>query len=558
MNKPTMLIILDGFGISKHKKGNAVLAAKMPTWKNLLTHYPHTTLKASGTAVGLLPGYIGNSEVGHTTLGTGRIVETTLKKFDEAIENKSIFKNKTLLNNLKKIKPNNALHLIGLLSDGGVHSHEKHLYTLIKLAKKLKIKNVFIHPILDGRDVPPKSAAKYLKRLDKVCRDLKCGKIATIHGRFYAMDRDNNWDRTKISYDILCDPHPSIHPSSLEASTDTQGERVPRNETITDRQVPRFMYTARPEYFAKQNVSKGAVFQEALKNSYTQDITDEFFYPIRLIEDGKIKKSDGVIFFNFRPDRARQLTESFINPSFKHFKTQSLNLKFFTTTTRYKDEFKKFKNDILFEKPIIKNTLLDEIAKKQKNNSVFIIAETEKYAHVTYFFKGLNEKQFKNETQVLIPSIKIKSYADKPEMSAAKITTQVIKSLKTAPAFFYLINYANPDMVGHSGDFEATVKACEFVDKQLKKLYDLLVEKMDGTMFILADHGNAEEMIDLKTGNPKTSHTKNLVPFVVVNKKYKNKKLKFNKNLGLCNVAPTILKFLGLKIPAKMEQKTIL
>ncbi len=510
--KPTMLIILDGFGISKQKKGNAIMAAKMPTWNYILKNYPHATLKASGTAVGLLPGYIGNSEVGHTTLGTGRIVKTVLKKFHEAIEDGTAFQNKILLNNLKKIKKDNALHLMGLLSDGGVHSHEKHLYALLKLAKKFKIKNVYIHPFLDGRDVAQKSAAKYLKRLDKICKKLKCGTIATMHGRFYAMDRDNNWDRTKISYDVLC----------------KQRQKIEFNS-----------------------------WQEALKNSYAHDITDEFFYPIRLLENGFIKKNDGIIFFNFRPDRARQLTESFIDPNFKHFKTQKLNptnktLKFFITTTRYKKEFEKFKNDILFETEMIKNTLLDQIKKE-----IFVIAETEKYAHVTYFFKGRNEKQSKNETRILIPSIKTKNYVNNPEMSAAKITQQIIKSLKTKPAFFYLVNYANPDMVGHSGNFKATVKACEFLDKQLKKLYEQVIEKMEGTMFILSDHGNAEEMIDTKTNKPKTSHTKNLVPFVFVNKKFKNKKLMLKKNLGLCNVAPTILKFLGLKVPKQMEQKTI-
>ena len=505
--KPTMLIILDGFGISKQKKGNAIMAAKMPTWNQLLKNYPHTTLKASGTSVGLLPGYIGNSEVEHTTIGAGKIVKTVLKKFHESIDNGTIFQNKILLNNLKKIKKDNALHLIGLLSDGGVHSHEKHLYALLKLAKKLKIKNVFIHPFLDGRDVAPKSAAKYLKRLDKICKELKCGQIATIHGRFYAMDRDNNWDRTKISYNILTKQKEKIEFSS---------------------------------------------WKEALKNSYAKNITDEFFYPTRLLENGFIKKNDGIIFFNFRPDRARQLTESFIDPNFKHFKTQKLNLKFFITTTRYKEEFKKLKNDILFEKEVIKNTLLDQIKK-----DIFVIAETEKYAHVTYFFKGRNEKQSKNETRILIPSIKTKNYINNPEMSAAKITQQIIKSLKTKPAFFYLVNYANPDMVGHSGNFKATVKACEFLDKQLKKLYEIIVEKMDGTMFIISDHGNAEEMIDIKNNKPITAHTKNPIPFVFVNKKFKNKNLKLKKNMGLCNVAPTILKFLDLKIPGQMEQKTI-
>ncbi|MFH1644591.1 MAG: 2,3-bisphosphoglycerate-independent phosphoglycerate mutase [bacterium] len=527
---PTMLVILDGFGISKQKKGNAVYAAKMPTWQKILNEYPHTQLKASGNAVGLLSGYIGNSEVGHTTLGAGKIVKTVLKKFHESIDDKSFFKNETLLQNLKKIKKQNALHLMGLLSNGGVHSHEKHLNALIHLAAKLKIKNVYIHPFLDGRDVAEKSASTFLKKLDKICNIEKCGKIATLHGRFYAMDRDNNWDRTKISYDVLCDPKLN---HSIKPFNDLRANGISKI----------------PEFHS---------WQEVLKWSYVHNITDEFFYPTRLLEDGIIKKDDGIIFFNFRPDRARQLTECFLDPKFNHFKIQDLNpadgtLKFFVSTTQYK---KDFKNLILFEKEIINNTLLDEIEKNKNNNSVFIIAETEKYAHVTYFFKGRKEEEYSNETRILVPSIKTKNYIQHPEMSAEKITEHIIKSLKTNPAFFYLINYANPDMVGHSGNFDSTVKACEFVDKQIKKLYELAVEKMNGTIFILSDHGNAEEMLT-KTNKPKTSHTKNPVPFVFVNKKWKNKKLKMNNNLGLANVAPTILKFLNLKIPKQMEQKTI-
>jgi len=521
-NSPTMLIILDGFGYRPHKKGNAIAHAKMPTWKNvLLKKYPNSLLKTSGTAVGLLKGFAGNSEVGHTCLGCGRIVKTSLKKFHESIEDKSIFKNKILIKNFKKLQTShNSLHLMGLLSNGGVHSHEKHLYALLRLARIFKLKKVFIHPFLDGRDTPAKSAAKYLQKLQKICNELTCGKIGTIHGRFYAMDRDNNWDRTKISYDILCK-------SKLNKS------------------------------------AKFSTWQEALKKSYSKNITDEFFYPIRLHEEGRIKKNDGIVFFNFRSDRARQLTECFINPKFKHFKTENLNstsktLKFFISTTRYKKEFKKFNNEILFEKEEIKNTLLDEIAKqKSNNNKVFIIAETEKYAHVTYFFRGLTEKQLPNEIRTLVPSIKTKSYVKNPEMSAEKITKKLLGSLNSKPAYFYLVNYANPDMVGHSGNLKATIKACEFLDKQLKKLYEKVVMQMNGTMFILSDHGNAEEMIDIKTNTPITSHTKNPVPFVLASKKQENKPLKLKKNLGLANVAPTILKFLGLKIPKEMTQSTL-
>ncbi len=517
---PIFLIILDGFGYKKQKSGNAVAASNMPFWQHLIKKYKSTLLSASETAVGLLPGYIGNSEVGHLTIGAGRIIKSVLIRFKEEIDNKRFFKNKTLIKNFKKLKDNNSLHIIGLLSDGGVHSHEFQLHALLELAKKQNIKNVYIHAILDGRDVPPESAAKYLKKLNSACKKIKVGKIASIHGRFYAMDRDNNWTRTRQSYNVLCNP--------------------------------------------RIKESKFKTWQELLKDSYKKKITDEFIKPTLLIKQGQIKKGDGVIFYNFRPDRARQLTESFINPNFVEFKTQDLNstkktLTFFISTTRYKDEFKKFNNDILFEREIIKNTLFDELAKQKFKT--FAIAETEKYAHVTYFFRGMQEGKLKNEKFELIPSIKTKNYIDYPEMSADKITKKILLSLKKDPADFYLVNYANADMVGHSGNFKATIKACECLDKQLEKLYKAVVQDKNGTLFITADHGNAEEMLDLKTKTPKTSHTTNPVIFIKVGKGFEKKETKLPKytkpKYGLSNIAPTILKYFGLKIPKNMNKKTI-
>jgi len=510
---PTMLIILDGFGYREESDGNAVKAATMPNWNKWLKIYPNYLLKASGEAVGLLPGYMGNSEVGHTCMGSGRIIKTTFTKFQENINNKSLFKNKMLLQNFENLKKENkTLHLIGLLSDAGVHSHEYHLHAFIELASIVGLEKVFIHAFLDGRDTPSKSAAIYLQKLDNICKKFNCAKLVTMHGRFYAMDRDNNWDRTEVSYKILCNQQQNF-----------------------------------------QNIT----WQQALKNSYTKDITDEFFFPIQLQQDSIIQKRDGIVFFNFRPDRSRQLTESFINPEFKEFKTKNLNsttgtLAFFITTTKYKKEFEKFKNDVLFEKEKIEHTLLDEIS-TQANKPVFIIAETEKYAHVTYFFRGMSEKKLPNETYTIIPSIKAKNYINHPEMSAEKITGNVLKSLQNNPAYFYLINYANPDMVGHSGDFNSTVKACEFLDKQLKKLYIEIIEKQNGTIFITSDHGNAEEM----KGKHSTSHTTNPVIFMMINKKVEHKKYTSNPWLGLSNIASTILKHLELKIPKEMEQKTI-
>ncbi|MBU4269475.1 2,3-bisphosphoglycerate-independent phosphoglycerate mutase [Candidatus Dependentiae bacterium] len=518
---PIALVIFDGFGYKNQVFGNAIKAAKMPFFEFLLKNYPSTLLNASGKAVGLLPKFIGNSEVGHLTMGAGRIIKSTLAKFKEVVDNKTIFKNKVLINNFKKIKADNALHIIGLLSDGGVHSHEFQLFALLEFAKKQNIKNVYIHVILDGRDVPPKSANIHLKKLDKICKKLNLGKIASIHGRFYSMDRDNNWQRTKKSYDILCDP--------------------------------------------KIKISNLKNWEQLLKNFYAKNITDEFVNPTLFIKNGQIKTGDGVIFYNFRPDRARQLTQSFIDPDFNKFKTQNLNstnntLAFFITTTRYMQDFKNFNNDILFEHEKIDHTLLDEIS-TQSNAKIFVIAETEKYAHVTYFFRGMNEKKLPNETYNLISSIKAKNYINHPEMSAYKITRKVLASLKNDPANFYLINYANADMVGHSGDFDATVKACECLDVQIKKLYDEIVINKNGTIFLTSDHGNAEEMINKKTGELVTAHTINPVIFIKINQKSQKNKPEITKfgpiKLELSNIAATILQDLGLKIPTKMIKKRI-
>lgn len=510
---PTMLIILDGLGFSEHKQGNAVEKANMPNFKSWLKKYPTTLLHASGKNVGLLPGYIGNSEVGHLTIGAGRIIKSTLVKLKESIDDGSFFNHEILIKNFKKIDAKRSLHLMGLLSDGGVHSHEFELYALLKLAKQQNIRNVYIHAFLDGRDVAAKSAKIYLNRLDDKIKKIGVGKIASIHGRYYAMDRDSNWDRIKKSYDVLCD----------------------------------------------YDIDSAQCWEDVLNKSYGKEITDEFINPTLLIKEGQIKKDDGILFFNFRPDRARQLTQSFIDPKFNEFEVKNLNsakgtLSFFITITRYNQDFIKFNNDVLFEKEIIENTLLDQIPYKK-----FIIAETEKYAHVTYFFRGMQDIQLENEQRVLIPSIKAKNYIDYPEMSAQKITDAVLDSLQNNPAYFYLINYANADMVGHSGNFDATVEACEFLDIQLERLYKEVVEKQNGTIFLTADHGNAEEMINLKTGDLKTSHSKNPVFFMKINNRFIGNTCFSSKNIkfGLSNIAVTILDFLGLKISEKMDKNSI-
>ncbi|MFC1894744.1 2,3-bisphosphoglycerate-independent phosphoglycerate mutase [Candidatus Dependentiae bacterium] len=516
--KPTMLIILDGFGYNPKKENNAVATANMPNFKKWLTIYPNCLLNASGKAVGLPSGYMGNSEVGHSTIGSGRITETILSKFNQTIENKSFFDNKLLIKKFEYLKNHNKnLHLMGLLSDSGVHSHQSHLFALIELAHKLRLKKVFVHAFLDGRDTPPKSALNYLSKLDTIFKKFNCGKLATLHGRFYAMDRDKNWNRTQISYNTLCN-----------------------------------------KQYNFVNIS----WEKALQKSYTQNITDEFLEPIKLDQAGTIQKNDGVLFFNFRPDRANQLTECFINPKFNHFLVKDLNttdktLSFFITTTRYKKDFINFNNDILFKKEKIDHTLLDEIS-AQTHKPIFVIAETEKYAHVTYFFRGMSEKHLQNVIYTLIPSIKSKTYTNFPEMSAAKITSTVLESLRQNPAYFYLINYANPDMVGHSGDLNSTIKACEFLDKQLKKLYKEVVEKQNGTIFITSDHGNAEEMAEKHS----TSHTNNPVIIMKINNKLNKNNLKLKSpppeiNYGLANIAPTILNHLGIKTPTIMEKPII-
>jgi len=517
--QPIALVILDGFGYKKESHGNAIKHAHMPFWHRLCCHYTTALLQASGDSVGLPKGFMGNSEVGHLTLGAGRVIPSVLKKFQDAIDNHSIASNPVLLKNFETLKKSGGhLHFMGLLSDAGVHAHIKHLEALLSVAAAQGIEKIYIHVFLDGRDTMPQSAAIYLEMLQSfIVKHCPQAIIASLHGRFYAMDRDKNWDRTQKSYDVLCG-------------------QVKHEAHIS--------------------------WQEALHESYISGVTDEFVIPILLDSDAIIKSGDGVIFYNLRPDRAAQLTEAFINPLFAHFHNNicsDTSISFFTTTTRYKEEFRAYANDILFEREFVQETLLDVIAAQKKEASVFIIAETEKYAHVTYFFRGMHDIQLPHEQRILIPSIKVKNYIEHPEMCASHITDAVLKSLNDNQAFFYLINYANADMVGHSGDFDATKKACEVLDIQLKMLYDTLVERIGGTMIITSDHGNAEQKLD-ENNNILTSHTNNPVPFVLVGKGFKKENgCEFSQiTHGLCHVAPTILKIMGLSIPSVMCKETII
>jgi len=507
--KPILLVILDGFGYRSETFYNAVYHANKPNLDGWLKTYPHTALCASGECVGLLPGYIGNSEVGHLTMGVGKVIKQPVVIIHEVIKDQTFFDNETLKKSLEKVKHGSGrLHIMGLLSDAGVHSHIEHLYAFLKAAKKHNIKEVYIHGFLDGRDVSPKTAAKYLEALGKFIKKNKIGKLASLHGRFYAMDRDKNWDRIKESYDVL-----------VGTSKD------------------------KDQFCCELDKREDQCWKEILEKSYENVITDEFFVPINIVPEGVIKNGDGVIFFNFRPDRARQVTQCFIDKNFDHFKTQDYSLSCFVTPVTYAHNLK---TDIMYTQDMINNTLKEILNNMGK--TIFSIGETEKFAHITYFFNGGKEERLEHETRVLIPSIKAKDYSEKPEMSAEKITAAVIDSLKHNPKDFYLINYANCDMVGHSGDFQATVKAVECIDRELKKLYDVAIEKMDGVMYITADHGNAEQMFDQGTGQPNTAHTTNPVPFIVIQKGLENSNVKLELK-QLADIAPFILKNMGVKNP---------
>lgn len=505
----TALVILDGFGYSDKKVGNAVVAANMPNWKHFVETYPNTLLEASGESVGLLPGFIGNSEVGHLTLGAGRVIESVLLKSQKAIDDGSFLTNPTLCQALEELKlTGGRLHLMGLLSDGGVHSHQNMLYALMRVGVIAGIEKIFVHAFLDGRDVSPMSAGKYLKDFEKIRNDLSRKiKLATIQGRFFAMDRDENWDRTQEVYKVL----------------------------------------------AGQSKAFEISWQEWVEQHYEMGTTDEFIPPVLLFDDGKIRRGDGIVFFNIRPDRARQLSECFLLPDFAHFERENLlvkdqTLSFFITGASFDEAYEKQGCQILFKEEKVYETLLDVLGEHRRNKKVFIAAETEKRAHVTYFFKGMRDEASSGEERCIVPSLKVSSYAACPAMSAEMITCKVLEALVRDDYFFYLVNYANADMVGHSGDFAATVKACEVLDDQLGILYQEIVVKRGGVMFVTADHGNAEQKIN-KDGEPLTAHTTNPVPFIIVG--LDGQEIKSEKK-GLACVALTILTYLQLPVPSVM------
>lgn len=486
--KPTVLIILDGFGFTKDKENNPIYSAKKPNIDLFLKHFPNTILQAAGTYVGLPEGYVGNSQVGHITIGTGKIIKQPVTFINESIENTSFFKNKILNEKLDQLQnTNGTLHIMGLLSDKGVHSNISHLFAFIKAAVQNKIKNIYIHPFLDGRDVKQKSAPTYLNQLDSYISKFpdRNIRIGSIMGRFYAMDRDNNWSRIQKSYDVLTQP---------------------------------------------QDILEFTNWKDALNFYYSKNITDEYIPPTQLIKASVIKNNDGIILFNFRPERSVQITECFVNKNFNNFKTKKISLEFFITPVQYDS---KIKTEALFDTEHTSDSLIDILS--NKGFKIACIAETEKYAHVTYFIKGGSKIKLPNETDILIPSIKAKNYIEYPCMSAPEITKTVIDSLQKDPKDFYLINYANADMVGHSGNFDATVKAIECLDKKLGELYQEVVIKRNGTLYITADHGNAEDKKDSST-----MHTTNPVPFIMVRQDLKDKNIKLTLN-SLADIKDFIL-----------------
>ena len=499
MAKKLVLIILDGWGIGDGSKADAIANSKTPFYDHLLKTYPHSQLLTDGENVGLPEGQMGNSEVGHLNIGAGRIVYQDLAKINKAVREKTIDKNPVLLEALEYAKKNNkSLHLMGLLSPGGIHSHEQHLYKLCDLAKEHGLKNVFIHAFMDGRDCDPKSGLKHIINLENHLKT-SVGKIASVLGRYYAMDRDKRWERIKLAYDLL---------------VNGVGKKF-----------------------------SNAV--EAVKKSYEENVTDEFIKPCIISEEGKIKEGDAVICFNFRTDRCREITTVLTQKDFPDFGMKTISLHY-VTMARYDDTFKNV--HVIFEKENLSMTLGEVLSKTGKKQ--IRISETEKYPHVTFFFSGGREKEFDGEKRIMIPSQKVATYDLKPEMSATEVTDAIVAELKKAEADFVCLNFANPDMVGHTGVFQAVTKAVETVDACNKRVVETGIE--NGYSFIIiADHGNAKFMIN-SDGSPNTAHTTNPVPCILIDKDYKN-----ISNGKLADLAPTILKILGLKIPKEMNGKIL-
>ncbi|MDQ7032915.1 MAG: 2,3-bisphosphoglycerate-independent phosphoglycerate mutase [Desulfonauticus sp.] len=501
--KPTLLLILDGYGLAQPGPGNAIALASTPNLDKLFSRYPHTTLKACGKSVGLPEGQMGNSEVGHLNLGAGRIVDQDIVRINKAIEDGSLCENPVLNALIARTKNTTGrIHLLGLLSDGGVHSLQTHVYALVKCLKSKGIHSVYIHCFLDGRDTPPQSAQKYVKELKDFLEQEQIGQIASLSGRYYAMDRDKHWERTQLAYDCL------VSGKGRKANCPLQ----------------------------------------AIDTAYKQGETDEFIKPT-VIEgvDGTLQDGDGILFFNFRADRIRQICQSLFDPNFKEFEREKFPNLYIVTMTEYEHNFSL---PVLFPPLVLKNILgevVSHLGLKQLR-----IAETEKYAHVTYFFNGGQETPFEGEDRILVPSPReVATYDQKPEMSVFEVADKLKQAIKTKQYDLYICNFANLDMVGHTGIIPAVIKACEAVDSCVGKVVEAMLS-IGGQVILTADHGNAEDMLDGQ--KPKTSHSTNPVPFILISENM-CPKLKPGK---LGDVAPTILHLWDIDKPKEMTGLSLL
>ncbi len=505
--KPVLLVVLDGWGIRAQREANAIAIAGTPNMDMLAREFPNAALETSGLSVGLPDGQMGNSEVGHTNLGAGRIVYQDLVRINRAIEDGSFYKNDALLLAARRAKEQGgALHLLGLVSDGGVHSHVEHMHALVELARREGVGRVFVHAFMDGRDTPPKSGLDYMRQVENRFKETGYGKVAMVSGRYYAMDRDKRWDRVKLAY---------------EAMVRGEGHKVPSGVA-------------------------------AMERAYGAGETDEFVKPSVIVDgDGKavgpIRDGDAVLFFNFRSDRARELTRALADPGFKDFdRGAQLQLSAYVTMTQYDETF----TYPIAYAPQDLSEIFPEIVARSGQRQLRT-AETEKYAHVTFFFNGGREMVFENEDRILVPSPRdVKTYDLKPEMSAREVTDKLSQALASGKYGFVLANFANPDMVGHSGILDAAVKAVKVVDECVGKLWQVC-QKMGIAMLITADHGNCEMMTDPVTGEPHTAHTLNPVPFILASPDFRGAKLR-EKGI-LADVAPTALQIMGLPQPKEMK-----
>jgi 2,3-bisphosphoglycerate-independent phosphoglycerate mutase len=503
-HRPLALIIMDGWGYSEDPDNNAVLAANTPVWDSLWQNYPHTLINASGEGVGLPGEQMGNSEVGHLNLGAGRVVYQEFTRISKAIADGAFFHNPVLTEAVDKaIASKGAVHIFGLLSDGGVHSHEEHIQAMIKLAVDRGAEKVYVHAFLDGRDTPPKSAMANIEKLEAACAEAGGGRLASMIGRFYAMDRDKRWNRVEAAYRLVAEGEGEFHADTAV---------------------------------------------EALNNAYAREETDEFVKATTIGDPVRIEDGDSVVFMNFRSDRARELTECFIMPDFDGFaRPREIKLADYVTLTEYK---KDYTAPIAFPNEKMNNILgayLSSLGLKQLR-----IAETEKYAHVTFFFNGGIDAPFDGEDRILIPSPKVDTYDEKPEMSAPEVADSLVEAIESAKYDVIICNFANADMVGHTGNFAAAVKAVEALDSCLGKVWDAL-KQAGGEMIVTADHGNAERMVNHQTGQPHTAHTNNVVPLL-----FAGRDAVCNEHGTLSDIAPTMLSLMDLPIPAEMSKKLLI